>query len=155
VTIRPGNAEDIASVLPLVAKTVAFHEHLDPARFGAIPDAYLRYDGWMRRSAESETGAFFVAEEDGNIVGFLLGQVQDEVGIYRTGKYGMLHDLWVEPEQRRKGIGQGLVLAALERFRQAGVQQVRLDSAAQNKPAQALFAACGFRPSVTEMLTEV
>jgi len=32
---------------------------------------------------------------------------------------------------------------------------VRLDSAAGNGAAQRLFAECGFRPSVTEMLTEL
>jgi len=152
VTIRPGTAEDIPVVLPLVAKTVAFHDQLDPARFGAVAGAHQRYEAWLRRLLDSEGGAFLVAEEDRSVVGFLLGQVQDEYAMYRTGRYGMIHDLWVEPPHRRKGIAKALVLAALARFREAGVKQVRLDTSAYNEAAQKLFTSCGFRPSVLEML---
>ena len=152
--IRPGTVEDIPAVLPLVARTIAFHEELDEARFGAVRDAHLRYADWMRRLAGSASGAFLVAEIDGAIAGFVLGQVQEEYRMYRTGRYGMLHDLWVEPERRRKGIARGLVLAALQRFWQAGVKQVRLDTSARNTAAQRLFVSCGFRPSVIEMLAE-
>ena len=152
---RRGTAEDIPAVLPLVARTIAFHEVLDPARFGAVPEAYKRYEGWMARAAGSADGVFYVAEEAGQVVGFLLGQVQEEYAMYRTGRYGMVHDLWVEPEQRRRGIARALVTAALDQFRQAGLSQARLDSATNNAAAQRLFAQCGFRPSVTEMLAEL
>jgi RimJ/RimL family protein N-acetyltransferase len=43
-------------------------------------------------------------------------------------------------------------MLAVERFREIGVPQVRLDAAAQNAVARKLFEACGFRPSTTEML---
>jgi ribosomal protein S18 acetylase RimI-like enzyme len=155
VSIRPGRAEDVAAVLPLVAKTIAFHEQLDELRFGAVPNAHLRYEGWFKRLLEGGEGVFLVAEEGGAIVGFLMGAVQQEYGMYRTGRYGMIHDLWVEPDQRRKGLGRGMVTAALDYFREQGLKQARLDSAFKNKAAQALFASCGFRPSVTEMLAEL
>lgn len=155
MTVRPGTIDDIPAVLPLVAKTIAFHEEIDPARFSAVPNAYERYDGWMRRTAGTADGAFFIAEEGGKIIGFVLGQVQEEYAMYRTGRFGMIHDLWVELEQRRKGVAKALMLAALGHFRQASVKQARLDSAAGNAAAQRLFAECGFRPSVTEMLVEL
>jgi len=154
VTIRPGTIGDIPAVLPLVAKTVAFHDEMDPIRFGAVPNAHTRYEGWMQRTADGG-GAFFVAEEAGKMVGFVLGQIQEEYAMYRTGRYGMVHDLWVDPEHRRKGVAKALMLAALEYFRREGLRQARLDSAAGNIAAQRLFVECGFRPSVTEMLAEL
>ena len=48
-----------------------------------------------------------------------------------------------------------MVTLAVERFAGIGVKQVRLDTATANEPARSLFAACGFRPSVTEMLIEL
>ena len=155
MTIRAGTLDDIPAVLPLVAKTIAFHEQLDPARFSAVPNAHQRYEVWLRRTIENPEGAFFVAEENGGIVGFVLGQVQEEYAMYTTGRYGMIHELWVEPERRRQGVARQLMLAALDLFRQAGVHQARLDSATANTGAQRLFAACGFRPSTTEMLAEL
>lgn len=150
--IRPGTVEDIPAVLPLVAKTIAFHEGLDDKRFAAVPNAHLRYEQWMQKMAGKDEAAFLVAEEDGAVVGFLLGIIQDEYAMYRTGRYGMIHELWVEPESRGKGVATALLEGALERFRQAGVAQARLDTAAENHAAQQLFAKVGFRPSQLEML---
>ena len=48
-----------------------------------------------------------------------------------------------------------MVTLAVERFREIGVKQVRLNVLAGNDPARALFASCGFRPSITEMLIEL
>ena len=48
-----------------------------------------------------------------------------------------------------------MVMLAVERFREIGVAQVRLDTAAPNEVARGLFAACGFRPSTREMLLEI
>jgi ribosomal protein S18 acetylase RimI-like enzyme len=47
------------------------------------------------------------------------------------------------------------VTEAVARFREIGVPQVRLDTAHANEAARALFGACGFRPSIVEMLTEL
>jgi ribosomal protein S18 acetylase RimI-like enzyme len=48
-----------------------------------------------------------------------------------------------------------MVTLAVERFREIGVKQVRLDTAYANDPARGLFAACGFRPGIVEMLIEL
>jgi ribosomal protein S18 acetylase RimI-like enzyme len=154
VSIRAGTADDIAAVLPLVAKTIAFHEQLDPARWAAVPKAHERYQYFFERVL-SNNGVFLVVEEAGAIIGFLLGAISEEYAMYRAGRYGMLHDLWIEPDHRRKGHARALLMAALDQFRREGLKQVRLDSAAGNHVAQKLFRSCGFRPSVIEMLTEL
>ena len=48
-----------------------------------------------------------------------------------------------------------MVMLAIERFGEIGVEQIRLDTAAPNDVARGLFASCGFRPSVQEMLLEI
>ena len=48
-----------------------------------------------------------------------------------------------------------MTMLAIEKFREIGVKQIRLDTAAKNDAARALFASCGFRPSTTEMLLEM
>jgi ribosomal protein S18 acetylase RimI-like enzyme len=89
------------------------------------------------------------------LVGFLIGTVEREIPIYRLEEYGFIHDLWVEPDYRNEGLARQLVTLATERFRAIGVKQVRLDVLVTNVPARGLFEACGFRPSVTEMLIEL
>src|SRR5439155_1606465 len=81
--------------------------------------------------------------------------IELEIGIYRLKEFGFIHDVWVEEKYRNEGIARQMVTLAVERFREIGVNQVRLDAACANQPARNLFAACGFRPSIVEMLIEL
>ena len=98
---------------------------------------------------------FLVAERERRLVAFLVGTVEGEIPIYRIKRFGFIHDLWVEPEYRNEGIARQMVMLAIERFREIGVAQIRLDTAAPNEIARGLFRSCGFRPSVEEMLLEI
>jgi len=153
--------DDVPDVLPMVAKVCAFHEKLDPAKYGFLPNPERRYDAWLRSRAKDARSVFLVAErevpgdERGRLVGFIVGTVEPEIGIYRVKEFGFLHDLWVEPEYRNEGVARQMVTLAVEQFRAIGVPQVRLDVAYGNEPAKGLFAACGFRASIVEMLVEL
>jgi ribosomal protein S18 acetylase RimI-like enzyme len=154
--IRPATPEDVPAILPMVRKICALHESWDPAKYGFRDDPGAMYDGWLRGRATDRKSVFLVAErEPGHLVGFLVGQVQPEVPIYRIKSYGFIHDLWVEEPYRNEGVARQMVALAVERFSEMGVEQVRLDAAAKNEPARKLFDSCGFRPSVTEMLLEL
>jgi ribosomal protein S18 acetylase RimI-like enzyme len=158
--IRPATPADVPAVLPMVRRVCAFHERLDPAKYSFRDDPAHLYRDWLARRATDPRSVFLVADrggggDKGKLVGFLVGTVEDEIPIYRVEAFGFLHDLWVEDDYRHEGLARQMVTLAIERFREIGVTQVRLDVAAGNEPARALFERCGFRPSVTEMLMEV
>ena len=155
MTIRPALPDDVPAVLPLVARTCAFHEQLNPARYPFKPQAEPMYRRWLGERATDPRSAFFVAEREGNIVAFIVGGVEQEIPIYRLSEYGYLYDLWVEPEYRHEGIARQLVMLAIERYREIGVKQVRLEVSEGNTAAKALFLSCGLKPSTTEMLVEL
>ncbi|HEU0169781.1 MAG TPA: GNAT family N-acetyltransferase, partial [Chloroflexota bacterium] len=111
-SIRTGTPADIQAVMPLVASQIAFHEQLDPPRFGASPEALERYRGWLQRVSEDDTSVYLVAEDDGAVFGFLLAVLQEEYRIYRVKRVGFIHELWVEDAQRRLGVGAALVTEA-------------------------------------------
>jgi ribosomal protein S18 acetylase RimI-like enzyme len=99
---------------------------------------------------------FLVAEAaPGRLVAFLVGTVEPEIGIYRLKEFGFVHDVWVDEKYRNEGLGRQMVTLAVERFREIGVKQVRLDVAFANDPARGLFTTCGFRPDIVEMLIEL
>jgi ribosomal protein S18 acetylase RimI-like enzyme len=154
--IRPATPDDVPAVLPMVRKVCAFHEALDPAKYGFSGDPAQMYDRWLARRAKDPRSVFLVAEaEPGRLVAFLVGSAEEEIPIYRLKEFGFIHDLWVEEKYRNEGIARQMVTLAVEQFRQIGVKQVRLDAAWANEPARSLFGACGFRPSVVEMLIEL
>ena len=145
----------------MVERVCAMHAQLDPAKYGFLPNPSGRYERWLGARAQDAHSVFLVAEreaakgEAGGLAGFVVATVEEEIPIYRLKAYGFIHDLWVEPESRHQGIGRRLVVGAVERLKQMGVEQVRCDTAAANESARRLFEACGFRASVVEMLREM
>jgi ribosomal protein S18 acetylase RimI-like enzyme len=153
--IRAANAQDVPAVLPMVAKTCALHEAWDSAKYGFLPHPESRYSRWLTGRADDPRSVFLVAEVDGKIVAFLIGMAEEEIPIYRLKEFGFVHDLWVEEDYRHEGIGRQMVMLAIEKFKEMGVKQIRLDTATANEPARKLFASCGFRVSTIEMLVEL
>jgi ribosomal protein S18 acetylase RimI-like enzyme len=160
VEIRPATPDDVPAVLPMVAKIAALHEQWDPAKYGFLPNPADTYRDWLRRRATDRRSVFLVAERTtaasaATIVGFLVATVEQEIPIYRLKEYGFIHDVWVEPDYRHEGLARQMTMLAIERFRAIGVEQIRLDTAAPNDAARALFTSCGFRVSTIEMLHEL
>jgi ribosomal protein S18 acetylase RimI-like enzyme len=156
--IRPATVSDVTFVLPMVAKICDLHESWDEAKYGFLPNPQRSYEGWLKKMVVSDRAVFLVAEASEpstNLAGFLVATIEKEIPIYRLKEYAFIHDLWVEPEYRRTGVAKQMVLQAIELFKQKGVQQIRLDTAAINKAARRLFSECGFRVSTIEMLTEL
>jgi ribosomal protein S18 acetylase RimI-like enzyme len=153
--IRSAVPTDIPAVLPLVTKICALHESWDYARFSFILHPEQRYERFLNRLITDERSVFLVAEDEEQLIGFLIATVESEIPIYRLKEFAFIHDIWVNPEYRQKGIGRDMVTQAIEYFYQMGVEQIRLDTAAINEPARRLFASCGFRISVIEMLKEL
>lgn len=98
-------------------------------------------EGWSAASFEDflETpgAAALVATVAGEPVGFVVYRLgADEAEIVTLG---------VRPESRLAGAGKALVEAALQAMAVAGARSCFLEVAADNGPAQALYARAGFR----------
>ena len=163
----------------MVEKICALHESWDADKYGFLPNPSERYRRWLTGRADDSRSVFLVAEKSDQVaekshqiagksdqsedratedrakkhlVAFLIGTIESEIPIYRLKEFGFIHDLWVEESYRHEGIGRQMVMLAIERFNELGVKQIRLDTAAANEPARALFKSCGFRISTMEML---
>jgi ribosomal protein S18 acetylase RimI-like enzyme len=82
--------------------------------------------------------AVLVAEDEGQIVGYLYLTVQDKEGI------GWVHNLVVTPRLRRRGIGTALVQAAADWLCQRNVRQLSLEMTTKNYPAICFAQKLGF-----------
>lgn len=129
------------------------HESRDPQRFQVRPDVLDRYARWLPERAKDPRSVFLVAErDDGTLAGFTVGTIEPEVPIFWIPECGWIHDLWVEPQDRRQGLARMLADESVARFQALGVKQVRLHTGSFNETARTLFASAGFRPCVVEMI---
>jgi ribosomal protein S18 acetylase RimI-like enzyme len=144
----------------MVVKIARYHKALDPAKYAFDGDPGESYRSWLVARAKDPRSVLLVADAapasaEPLLCAFLVGGVQREIPIYRVKEYGFIYDLWVEKRYRNEGVARQMVTLAIERFREIGVSQVRLDTAQANAAAQNLFKSCGFRPSIVEMLIEL
>jgi GNAT superfamily N-acetyltransferase len=153
VTVRAATADDVPHVLPMVRQITALHERHDPERFRVLPDVLDRYASWLPQRAADARSVFLVAQrDDGTLAGFTVGTIEPEVPIFWIPECGWIHDIWVEPLDRKHGVARLLIDAAIDRFKAIGVAQMRLHTGAFNDAAREVFAKAGFRTSVVEML---
>lgn len=127
------------------------------ADFGEVYELGLRcydvldkpYNYWSIREVadhlERNPGVCFVAEADGRVVGFALGDATFEL-IEDTG-----HLEWVAvaPDYRRQGIAVRLVERAVEALRETGRRRVVADIASGNEASRAMAARTGFTEGIS------
>jgi ribosomal protein S18 acetylase RimI-like enzyme len=150
--IRHATEEDIETVVPMVDKIAALHEVWEPDKYARVDEFGEMYRSWLLERTRDKQSVILVAEREGTIVGFLAATIEREIPIYKVGHYGFIHDLWIEPAYRNEGVGRQLVMLAVEQFVELGVKQVRLETAAPNEAARALFEKCGFRVTTVDMM---
>jgi ribosomal protein S18 acetylase RimI-like enzyme len=166
VEVRRGVVGDVPRILPLVGRICAFHHAIDPRLFDYLDDVLDRYERWLPERAVDPKSVLLVAREVGkagnegkvagtDLIGFAVATVEAEVPIYHLREYGFIHDTWVEPAWRGRGIGRALIEETLLAFTQMGVAQVRLDTARGNDAARALFSGLGFREGVMRMVRDM
>lgn len=104
----------------------------------------LAVSGWVRESLEDlsdpDSGAF-VAEQDGEVVGFVCvserAHFTGEVDAY-------IGELVVSKAAEGVGVGRALVRAAEDWGRARGRKRVVVDTGAANTPARRFYAALGY-----------
>jgi ribosomal protein S18 acetylase RimI-like enzyme len=70
-----------------------------------------------------------------------------------TGLEGEVAEVYVAVAHRGRGVGEALVLRAVELFRQRGVTLGYVWTRADNEPATRLYRGAGFRPAPQLVLT--
>lgn len=90
----------------------------------------------------------FLAEEDGEPVGFALAR-------RRTEGLATLTDLYVRQDARRSGVGTELIRDVLTAVHALGIELLDLEVVASNTVARSLYARWGFRDEVVVMARSV
>lgn len=97
---------------------------------------------------DPSAGAAFVAEADGEIVGVLAASWQHAVHV--PGRYGVVQDLWVDPEWRSRAIGRDLLEALFAFARGQAIPRIEVglpqESFAAIRATESFYLANGFKP---------
>ena len=108
--------------------------------------------GKMYREWLSGPDSFaFFAEEEGRLVGYVVGFYDEPHFMWSTGRVGHIDSFYVMPELRGRGVGRLLMEAAYAEMRQAGATTVALEMVANNDVAQRFYEREGFTTTFVQM----
>ena len=152
IVIRPVIPSDAPAIAQLWESLVVYHQKLDDALPGAAPNGSGRYTKRLLQHLDDQYTRAFVAEDDGKIVGFILGMVVDLLpDIFAQEPGGFLADIYVDTDYRRSGIGRSLVESLMQWFREHDVTHFDWHVAAHNADALAFWHSIGGREVMIRM----
>jgi len=155
ITVRRATEADVPALGRLGAELIRVHHEFDPARFltpsGSPEAGYGRFLGQQMNAPDD---VVFVAERDGVVVGYVWAGIEPRSWKELRDVAGFVHDVIVDPDAQRRGVGAQLVEAAAAWLFARGVPRVMLWTAEKNTHAQRLFERLGFRRTMIEMTRE-
>jgi len=113
-----------------------------------LPENYAPY--FFMDLYERFPETFIVAEEDGEIVGYVMCRIETglpDFGLLGIAKRGHVISIAVLPEHQRKGIGTALVKEAMAGMRVYKAKECYLEVRISNTPGVKLYEKLGFEAS--------
>jgi GNAT superfamily N-acetyltransferase len=134
--VRQAGPADVGAVVPLFDAYRQFYQQpSDPA----LARAFI-----AERLARSES-VIFLAERDGQAVGFVQLYPLFSSTAARPGRLWLLNDLFVSPSARGGGVARALMDRARRLGEDTGAVGLELATARTNATAQRLYESLGWR----------
>ena len=133
---RPAHAQDLARAEELVVASI--NDLTERHGFGPMATASPPH--FQMFSLKDDPGGLWVAEDGGDILGFAWSWV--------CGDVWFLAQLFVDPAQQGRGIGNELIKLALEHARKSGAAHKALITFTFNRVSQGLYMRHGLFPKM-------
>lgn len=142
MTIRgflPSDLEELKQITIDSFAAVSFDEMVE-SRFGVVGGHDWRWRKAQQIDADVAANApgIFIAEEDGEILGYITTTIDGEAG------KGRIPNIAVTAAARGKGIGRQLIEHALEYFRHEKMAFAVIETMDGNEAGKHLYPSCGF-----------
>ena len=156
IVIRRATRADLPAIGRLGALLVQTHHDFDPKRFIPATGRTERgYASFLGTQLDRPDVAVLVAVQDGQVIGYTYAGIEDVDWMALRGPAGVLYDIVVDPDRRRRGVGRLLLEATIAELRSARAPQVVLSTAERNERAQRLFESAGFCRTMVEMTRDL
>lgn len=151
--IRQAVMADYEGMCAVIDEVDQLHreQHLD--LFRKAPDGIVRTPGFIASLIEDPNTCFLVAEQEGEIIGLLIGCMRDTppVSILVPRRTGYIDNLAVRRDRRRQGVGQAMMQQAEEWARRHGAEALELNVFSFNQGAIRFYEELGYETLMQRM----
>lgn len=120
----------------------------------SLPLAQNGEELWLNsvKGSLGKLNIIFVAEENGEIIGFSAGNVRLAPNYLGNKKIGYVSHVYVEPAHRKKKLGDDLARNLEEWFRKKKVDFIELEVLQENHVAKRFWEKLGFEQDYLKMI---
>ncbi len=145
VTIRHGRISDKHQVLKLWQEMVDYHITISSIDLEMVENAPMLFTKFFETNVRSKNKSAFVAEEDGKIVGYILGEIQKRPPVFKITHQAFITDMAVTKNLRNKGIGTKLMKVFNVWAKDRGMKYIELNVAVENQLGINFWEKQGFK----------
>jgi len=152
IIIRQVEPQDQAAIARLWQALTDYHVQLDRRLPVATSGAAENYAARLLERRDDAYTRTFVAEVDGQVVGYILGAIIDmRADLFEYADSGFIADVFVDPAHRRQGIARRLFETISAWFAEQEVYLVEWQVASLNPDAIRFWEAVGGKPITVRM----
>ncbi len=140
IIIREATPKDLLNIVKLAKELIKSESDIDPM---VNPLSKFQDSEWILKNIKGDKTVVFVAEYNGEIIGYTLGWVSQPWD-YKSSR-GYICDCFVKEEYRRKGIGAALCKAILNWFINRNITCIEADIYSNNTASLEMFKSLGFK----------
>jgi ribosomal protein S18 acetylase RimI-like enzyme len=145
LVIRNGRLKDAEKSLPVWNQFMDYHKRISTMDSEMTDNAGEIWVKYFQRHVRSRRRKAIVAEQDGEIAGFLLGEIQKRPPIFTNSYQGFIDSIGVLESKRNQGIGALMLDAFAEWAREKELPYVLLNVVVENEIAKRLYERQGFK----------
>jgi len=145
IEIRDATEEDLEGIVELWEMLVEQHRTYSD-HFAIARDGRRKWARYLRQKFTERSTKLIVAEEKGELVGFMMCLLSPQESIFAEKATGVVSDAFVRKERRKKGVMKEMLRMALRWFDKNKMKSVQVSVAAANLEARAAWGQLGFKP---------
>ncbi|MBI2611224.1 GNAT family N-acetyltransferase [Candidatus Gottesmanbacteria bacterium] len=143
--IRRAEEKDIPMITKLGEGLTSLHLEFDPDYYVYDREGFsASFSQWLRTQIPLLTSLLLVAEENGNIVGFMSGFIKYLFPWYSIKRVGHISFTFIDGNFRGRGIGSKLLAEAIAWFKSQNLSYVELYANEKNSPGLSFWKSHGF-----------
>ncbi|MDO8507095.1 MAG: GNAT family N-acetyltransferase [bacterium] len=141
--IRKAKLEDFEEIKKLSYKLMVNETKFEPS-FQPEYAKTEHSDNYLKGKMESESALFLVAEQEGKLIGFLIGTVYPSPKARQSVTPAVLDNIYIDTAHRNKGVGKGLLEGFQAWAKGKGSNKLRLGVHHKNDEAIRFYKNFGF-----------
>jgi ribosomal protein S18 acetylase RimI-like enzyme len=133
--------------MAIVEKKTKFtnlHVAIDPEYYAPSSNADEEFKNYVEKRINDPDFKVFIAKDNGNFIGYVMGWIEYRPAIYLKRKCGYLSNIYIDETYQKQEIGKRLYHSIEDWFKEKNVDVIEIKADARNNTAIQRFKQYGF-----------